>query len=493
MGFGLILMWSWRYNVQVNLRKAGTMGNPFGRLCAYLLLAASLLGSIAAPAQAAANASTATGRTAVTGVRAGNHGDTTRFVIDLNRSVNFRVFTLANPYRVIVDLPDVDWLAPETTMTRPIGFIMNFRHAPIRVGNARITIDLTGPAGVKEAFIISPRDGAGWRFVIDLQPVTHAAFMARQGMPPEAADMAAASPAPAYQPPATYQPSQPAPQPVYQPQPAPQPMAQPSPAQPAVLQMPEQATPKAQPASLPMPAARDKRGSSRRPVVVIDPGHGGVDPGATSVSGVYEKALMLTTAKQLKRTLERSGRYEVVLTRDSDIFLPLRERVARARAAGADLFLSLHANVIADPSISGLSVYTLSEKASDKEAQALADSENKADTIAGLDLRHESPEVSNILIDLAQRETMNLSAGFASDMVDELSRTTKLLRNTHRFAGFAVLKAPDVPSVLIELGYLSNDREEQLLRTAEYRAKLCDALTRSVDRYFLNVQKAQRP
>lgn len=390
-------------------------------------------------------ASAAVAGVKVSGVRAGDHGSVTRFVMDLDQSVAFKVYTLANPYRVIVDLPDVEWNAPDRLGHKRIGFIKGFRFGLFRHGNARIVIDLDGPAGVKQAFLIPPRDGAGWRFVLDLEPVSHAVFMQKQGAPgePEAV--------------------------------APQPAALVAPRQPVPVPAPE-------------PKARDAK-----PVIVIDPGHGGVDPGAIGVSGIYEKELTLTMARQLKQEMERAGRYKVVLTRDRDIFLPLRDRVAKARSAGADLFVSLHADALADPRISGASVYTLSEKASDAEAAALAEKENKADLIAGMDLSHESPEVTNILIDLAQRETMNRSAGFAADLVDEIARETRLLRNTHRFAGFAVLKAPDVPSVLIELGYLSNEVEERQLRTTEYRARLAAAVARSVDRYFLNVQKAQRP
>lgn len=472
MGFGLILMWSWGYNGQVDKWDRTIMRVPGGRLWGVALLTVWLIATAAGIAQAASPG----GKATVSGVRAGNHGSITRFVLDLSGSVNFRVFTLANPYRVIIDLPELDWLPSDGAMSKPVGFITGFRHGLFRPGNARIVLDLTSPAGVKQAFVIPPRDGAGWRFVLDLEAVSHAAFMERQGTPPESViEQAAAVAPPPPQPQATVQP-----QLAPAPEPAPQ-QAQRQP-QPVSLAIP--------PAPAPLP---EKRSSHRRPVVVVDPGHGGVDPGAIGVSGIYEKTLTLQVARQLKQVLERTGRYQVVLTREKDIFVPLRDRVAKARAAGADLFLSLHADAIADPSVAGLSVYTLSEKASDKEAAALADKENKVDLIAGLDLSHESPEVTNILIDLAQRETMNLSAGFASDMVDEIARVTKLLRNTHRFAGFAVLKAPDVPSVLIELGYLSNQREEQLLRTPEYRAKLTDALARSVDRYFLNVQKAQRP
>lgn len=253
-------------------------------------------------------------------------------------------------------------------------------------------------------------------------------------------------------------------------------------------------------ASLPMqPAPEPKRQEARKApkkddvrVIVIDPGHGGVDPGALSISGVYEKKITLDVALAVKAEMERKGGFRVVLTRDRDVFIPLRDRVKKAREVGADLFLSLHADSVANPGIRGLSVYTLSENASDAEAQALADKENKVDLIAGLDLSHESPEVTNILIDLTQRETMNRSASFAQSAVGELAGVTTLLGNTHRFAGFAVLKAPDVPSVLIELGYLSNKDEEPLLRQPAYRAKLAAALSRSIERYFAVPAKGKR-
>lgn len=229
-----------------------------------------------------------------------------------------------------------------------------------------------------------------------------------------------------------------------------------------------------------------------RPVIVIDPGHGGMDPGATSVSGVYEKTITFGMAHELQRQLEKTGHYRVYLTRDRDVFIRLRDRIAISRRYNADLFISLHADVVKDADIHGLSVYTLSQDSSDVEAQSLADKENKADLIAGIDLSHESSDVTNILIDLAQRETMNRSAGFAGTVVEELAREIPLLANTHRFAGFAVLKAPDVPAVLIEMGYLSNTVDERNLRQPDYRSKLARSITRAVDRYFLQGQKAKR-
>ncbi|MCC7015930.1 MAG: N-acetylmuramoyl-L-alanine amidase [Rhodospirillales bacterium] len=243
--------------------------------------------------------------------------------------------------------------------------------------------------------------------------------------------------------------------------------------------------------------APPRRPEARRPrgkrIVVVDPGHGGPDPGTSGARGPYEKHVTLAVAKEIKHQLEQSGRYKIVLTRDRDIFLRLRDRVALAREAQADLFLSIHADSIPDGSARGPSVYTLSEKASDREAAELAEKENKADVIAGLDLSHETPEVGSILIDLAQRETMNRSAHFAAGLIGEIRRETAVLRNTHRFAGFAVLKAPDVPSVLVELGFLSHPADEKALATRVHRIRLAQAVLRATDRFFTRVEEAKRP
>lgn len=224
--------------------------------------------------------------------------------------------------------------------------------------------------------------------------------------------------------------------------------------------------------------------SATLPVIMLDPGHGGADPGTTGVSGVYEKDLTLAMARELERQLEATGRYRVQITRDSDISIPLRDRIAIARAARADLFISLHADSRDNAAQRGATVYTLSETASDAEAAALAAKENKADLIAGVDLSNESEVVTSILIDLAQRETKNQSVRLAGYVVQEIARSTLLNRNTHRFAGFAVLKAPDIPSILLELGYLSNAKDEKLLRTSAYRRKLGATLVRALDDYF---------
>lgn len=253
------------------------------------------------------------------------------------------------------------------------------------------------------------------------------------------------------------------------------------PGRPVSVIVPIQPPPSAAPApkAVPAPSSGD-----RRPLIAIDPGHGGVDPGTISLSGVYEKQVNLALAQELEKMIEGSGRYRVMLTRRDDTFIRLRERVALARAAGAQLFISLHADAIGDREVSGLSVYTLSETASDREAEALATKENKADVIAGMDLSTESKEVSNILIDLAQRETKNLSARFAGGLVRELHDDVRNVNKAHRFAGFAVLTAPDIPSVLVEQGYLSNREDEKRLLSPTHRRALAGGILRALDAFF---------
>ncbi|HEX9448045.1 MAG TPA: N-acetylmuramoyl-L-alanine amidase, partial [Dongiaceae bacterium] len=177
-------------------------------------------------------------------------------------------------------------------------------------------------------------------------------------------------------------------------------------------------------------------------------------------------------------------RYRVMLTRDSDIYIPLRERFKVARDNGADLFISLHADSHNDPFMRGASVYTLSETASDAEAADLANQENKSDIIAGVDLTKQSGMVTDILIDLAQRDTINQSSSFATSLVAELKSDTLMLEHSHRSAGFAVLKAPDVPSVLIEMGYVSSQKDEILLNDRQHQVRLAKAIRRAIDDFF---------
>jgi N-acetylmuramoyl-L-alanine amidase len=232
------------------------------------------------------------------------------------------------------------------------------------------------------------------------------------------------------------------------------------------------------------PVGRGSVPIRRMPTVVIDPGHGGVDPGAISPIGVYEKDVVLPTAWEFARQLAATRRYRVVLTRSVDEFIPLRDRVARARAWGADLFLSLHADALRDTETRGLSVFTLSAQASDREAAALAMNENRADLLGGIKLAGQPREVGTVLMDLARRQTSNLSIALARRIVDQLAREVVLLDNPQRSADFAVLTAPDIPSALIELGCLSNPLEQRLLQQRAYQQKLARGLVRAVEAYF---------
>ncbi|MGE0094438.1 MAG: N-acetylmuramoyl-L-alanine amidase [Alphaproteobacteria bacterium] len=458
----------------------------------------------------------------VIAARLGPSPERTRFVMEFSEPVSFTVLTLSDPYRIVVDLPEVIWQLPPETGTKGGGLVARYRYGQFEPGTQRVVIDLTGPAKVQNAFIAAPEAGRLHRLVVDLEPTPAKSFaediITRQvaGVPgpsgtgSQAATLPEKTPAPQAQaaasgaranppppsvaaagtqdnpPPAAPPPVAPAETPASNPPPAtlPPPAAAPEPAAPETKVA----------ATRPPPSAPTAKGKKRddRKVIVIDAGHGGVDPGAVSVTGAYEKDITLPMALALKKALEQDGRYKAVLTRSTDVFLRLRERVEVARAAGADLFISLHADSVGSPigaqTLRGASVYTLSEQASDKEAEALAAKENKADIIAGVDLGGKSIDVSNILIDLAQRESMNEAARFAALLVDDLKDVVPVLDRSHRFAGFAVLKAPDIPSVLIEMGYLSNRADEQRLRSDAQRAKLAAAMRHAVDSFFANRQ-----
>jgi len=240
----------------------------------------------------------------------------------------------------------------------------------------------------------------------------------------------------------------------------------------------------------PIPPPRPIRNKPQPlPLIVIDAGHGGVDPGTRGRQNTVEKDVTLAVALQLAKVLRNTGSYRVALTRSDDRFLRLRERVRIAKRLDADLFVSLHADSASDPRAKGLSVYTLSERASDGEAAALAQQENKADLIGGMDLTDERPDVISILIELAQRETRNQSMRFANQLVQALVVRVPLLEHPYRQAGFAVLKAPDVPAVLIELGFLSHPAEERLLRSTQHRASIIEGIVAAMDNFFAGRQR----
>jgi N-acetylmuramoyl-L-alanine amidase len=396
-------------------------------------MGARILAVLAVVALALATAPTAVGKLAATAARIGHHGVETRFVIDLSAAVDFQVFRLTNPYRIAIDFPEVDWRLDDVNDGPEPGLIGSIRYGLLRPGTSRVVLDLRGPYRIKDTFLLPPSSGFPYRLVLDLIPIDKTTF---EGMAAVDTEVAAA----------------------------------------------------VEPVPLPLPKPRREEPK----IIVIDPGHGGADPGTIGRSGTQEKNIVLTVARELRDALDSLGNYRVVLTRNDDTFLKLRDRVQVARQAGGDLFISLHADSHSYRATQGVSVYTLSEKASDAEAAALAEKENKSDIIAGFDLSDENAEVTNILIDLAQRETMNRSANFANVLVQELASRVTLLRRTHRFAGFAVLKAPDIPSVLVELGYLSNSKEEDLLKTKRHRAKVIEAVIDAIETYFAEQQKLAR-
>ncbi len=226
--------------------------------------------------------------------------------------------------------------------------------------------------------------------------------------------------------------------------------------------------------------------SRRLPIIVVDAGHGGKDPGTIgNYARTREKNITLSYAKELVKQLNNSKHYKAYLTRGDDYFIPLRTRVEKARRIKADLFISLHVNSISDRSVSGFSIYTLSEKSSDKQAELLAQKENRADIISGVNFSNASQDIMKTLIDLSQRETKNTSATFANLTIKSVKKSgIEILQNTHRFAGFAVLTAPDMASTLIELGYLSNKEEEKLLNSIIYKRKLTEALVDAINNFF---------
>jgi len=421
-------------------------------LAPALTLLALALGPFAASEAQAADAR-------VSDVRVGLHGERTRIVLDLDREVKFDVFTLPEPYRVVLNLPEVDWGLEAGGQPENRGVLQRMRYGLFTPGTSRMVFDVKAPVLVEKSFLLKPVEGKRWRLVLDLKPTSETVFLEALAAQRDAErkkldDLVASA-------------TQNLPQTV-------PPVAQPAPGGPGGLAV--------------LPPRKPQ--IPGKLIIALDPGHGGVDPGTIGYSKTYEKNVTLTLGRDLKRALEATGRYKVVMTRDRDIFLRLRDRVQVARNAGADLFISIHADSVKNSRTRGLSVYTLSENASDKEAAKLAAKENKADLIAGIDLSAESADVTNILLDLAQRETMNQSAKFAKEVVGELKREIKLLRNTHRFAGFAVLKAPDMPSVLLEAGFLSNRQDERNLLTKSYRQKLAAAVVRGVDRHFAGIEQA---
>lgn len=396
---------------------------------------AGIRGLGVAVALVASTALEAAAEPAVSEVRISRHEGLTRISIALSEAVQFRAHVLGAPYRVIVDLPPVDWQLGNEVRVNTAS-VTAWRFGAFSKDVRRIVFDIARPMRIQKTFALPPKDKAqSWRLVIDLEHISKDEFdrilREQRG------------------------------------------------------KLPEYTAPGEEAGDGP----RVRKGA---PLVVIDPGHGGIDPGATGKGGTQEKDIVLLVARELRDRIWQSGRYRVLLTRGADYYIALRQRFDIARSAGADIFISLHADSSPFRAARGLSIYTLSNRASDEEAAALARRENRSDVIAGVDISRNSDRVAGILIDLAQRQSLHQAHRLAASLLEELKGRIELVPSPRRAAGFAVLKAPDVPSVLIELGHLSNDKEEHQLRDPAHRKRLAEGLLKGIDRYFAEKVK-KRP
>ena len=377
---------------------------------------------------------TAPGLPVASDARLAGDAKLTRFVLDLDKTIQFRAFALDDPYRVVIDIPQVNFRLPPGTGTYGRGLVKAFRYGMVMPGGSRMVFDLTGPARITNATMLDAANDQPPRLVVELEEVDRPAFLqslranSRPELRPAVSESTAAV--------------------------APQGPIPPKPASPP----------------------------DSRPVVVIDPGHGGVDNG-TRAGEEMEKNLVLAFGLALRDRLEKSGKYRVVMTRSDDTFIPLDDRVKVAHSQTAALFVSIHADYLprGEGDAQGATIYTVSDKASDAEAERLAESENRADAIGGVDLREEPTEVADILIDLAQRETRTFSNRFARLLMGEMKSTVRMHKNPLKSAGFRVLKVPDVPSVLVELGYVSNKSDLEHLVSESWRSKTVAAMGQAID------------
>ena len=382
----------------------------------------------AEPAKAA-QAKTAEALPVASDVRVGGDDKATRFVLDLTQKVDIAAFTLADPYRVVIDLPQVAFKLPANAGEHARGLIKAFRYGLVMKGGSRIVIDVKVPVRVDKAFTLPAADNMPARLVLELSPTDRDSFLRTIALADHSRRVAPSS------------------------------------------------------HNWPAPATDN----DPRPLIVLDPGHGGIDTGSRAPSnGTNEKDVVLSFAHTLRAALEKTGKYRVAMTRSDDTFIPLGGRVQFARQRHAALFVSIHADYLPrnEGQADGASIYTLSERASDATAARLAEAENKADVIAGVDLSAEPDDVANILVDLAQRETKSFSVQFARTAMGELKPVTPLHLHPVKSAGFKVLTAPDVPSVLLELGYMSTKSDLDHLTSPVWRSRTAAALVQAIDTFF---------
>ena len=360
-----------------------------------------------------------------TDARLGGDETQTRFVMDFSRKIDLRAFTLADPYRVVIDIPQVVFQLPPKAGESGRGLIKAFRFGLVMQGGSRLVFDLARPARIEKAFVVDPTESAPARLVLDLAPTDRDAFLRRIVTDNHAA-------------------------------------------------------------RADLPRAEAPQAGNSRPLIVLDPGHGGIDTGTKGPDGEEEKDIVLDFAQRLRDRVEKTGKYRVLLTRTDDTFVALADRVRIARDAGAALFVSIHADSLphGEGDAQGASIYTLSETATNSETARLAEKENRADVIAGVDLKTEPDDVAGILIDLAERETKSFSTQFAHKLAGEMKAVTRMHKKPLKSAGFRVLRAPDVPSVLVELGYVSNRQDLQSLLSDTWRNRTADTMAQAIDTFF---------
>lgn len=372
------------------------------------------------------------------GVRVAGDNKQTRFILDIDRKIDVRAFVLGDPYRVVVDIPQVTFDLPAGTGTTGRGLIRAFRYGLVMPGGSRVVFDLVGPAKIEKAYVIDAANGQPPRLVVELAAVERSAFKVSHAGDEK-------------------------------------------------LQLRPAIVADASGTAVETTGAMGPgKPADSRPVIVIDPGHGGVDNGTQAATGEAEKTLVLDFAKALRDRIEKGGKFRVVMTRDDDTFIPLGERVRIARSNMASLFVSIHADALPKRGgdAQGATVYTLSDRASDAEAEKLAEAENKADAIAGVNLTEEPAEVADILIELTQRETRAFSNRFARTLVNEMKNVARMHKHPLKSAGFKVLKAHDVPSVLVELGYVSNKDDLQHLVSENWRSRTVGSVAQAVDAFL---------
>ena len=414
------------------------------RVCAWLLLPAAQL-LLPARADAATVAS----------ARLWPAQEYTRLILESASPIAPQLLAMKNPDRLVLDLEGVELNAELTELPRRVGtddpYIQAIRVAQFRPGVLRIVLDLK--TGVKpQAFALKPVGDYGHRLVLDLYPLTPPDPLMALLEDAERTERAR---------------------------------------EPRV----GETLPEKPQDDRPAPPGNDARGpGTKRPIVVaIDPGHGGEDPGAIGRRGTYEKTIALAIAKKLKAGLDEEPGMRAMLTRDGDYFVPLADRVQKARRVRADLFISIHADAFTTSSARGSSVFALSDHgATSAAARWLAQHENEADLIGGVNLDARDPMLARTLLDLSQTAQISDSLRVGRSVLDGIGAVNALHKGSVEQAGFAVLKAPDIPSILVETAFISNPDEEQQLRDDAYQRKLADSIRSGIKRYFAQSPRLAR-